>query len=195
MLGTEWYTIPLLWSPQNPAKSLHTNSHRSIITKAYDALQLALDVSLHAGRHLVSKVLQSDPLVSALDTMTHIGWSISGAFRSYMNPNSVAPLLKAARFSVDSDYRLSQLEVPVPPAVEQAVFPALDGMRVQLAANAASDQAASAFGETLTYIRRVFLAGSALLQRIYPFFGVLHVPDVGFFGAQLTLGSLLFQTR
>ena len=108
--------IPLLWSPQNPAKSLHTNSHRNILVQAYDALQLALDVSLHAGRHLVSKVLQSDPLVSALDTMVHTGWSISSAFRAYMNANAVAPLLKAARCAVDGDYRLSQLEVPVSPS-------------------------------------------------------------------------------
>ena len=138
----------------------------------YDALGLALDVSLHAGRHLVSKVLQSDPLVSALDTMIHSGWAISSTFRTYMNPSSVTPLLKSARFNVDGDYRLSHLEVPVPSMLEQSVFPALDGMRAQLTANPASDQAERSFGETLSYIRLVFLAGSALLQRIYPFFGM-----------------------
>ena len=148
LLGTDWYTVPLFPSPNDPAKSLHTNSHRNIIVKAYDALGLALDVSLHVGRHLVSKVLQSDHLVSALDTMVHTGWAISSAFRAYMIPTAVSPLLKSARFAVDGDYRLSHLEVPVPSGLEQSVFPALDGMRAQLAASPASDQAACSFGET-----------------------------------------------
>ena len=160
LLGKTWHAIPVLWSSQSKGKALHTASHRNVLTNAYNSLHSTLSCKLHAGRQAIYKFLQGDPKISFTDLHGHVGISVS---------------------KTGDHYRIPQLEVPLPAELEGMVYPELNSARARVNKSRRGDKASRAFADTLTRIRRVFLAGCPILQRMFPrfgkyrLFGLLHV--------------------